>query len=316
MRGGDFRVRPLVIGSRGSRLALWQAGWVRARMEGAGRAARIEVIHTSGDRFLERPLASMGGKGVFVKEIEEALLAGTIDLAAHSLKDLPTAQPEGLRIACVPLREDPRDVLLARGAPGLAGLREGAVVGTGSPRRACQIRALRSDLEIRELRGNVDTRLARLQRGDYDAIILARAGLSRLGIDVEGTLLNYDQMVPAAGQGAMAIEIRADDRKLEDLLAPHHHAATAAAVAAERALLRGLGGGCQAPIAAVGEVDGPVLVLRGLVAGPGGLPLLKERLEGTVAGAEALGLALAEALLARGAGSFLQAPAAPAPEAP
>ncbi len=316
MRGGDSGVRSLVIGSRGSRLALWQAEWLRVRMERAGRAARIEIIHTSGDRFLEQPLASMGGKGVFVKEIEEALLAGTIDLSAHSLKDLPTAQPEGLKIACVPLREDPRDVLLARGAPGLAGLRQGAVVGTGSPRRACQIRALRSDLETRDLRGNVDTRLAKLRRGDYDAILLARAGLSRLGIDVEGTMLDYDQMVPAAGQGAMAIEIRVDDRELEDLLGPHHHAATAAAVAAERALLRGLGGGCQAPIAAVGEVDGPALVLRGLVAGPGGTPVLKERREGLISEAEALGLALAGALLARGAGAFLQGPAAPPPEAP
>jgi hydroxymethylbilane synthase len=285
-------------------------------MERAGRAARIEIVHTSGDRFLEQPLASMGGKGVFVKEIEEALLAGTIDLAAHSLKDLPTAQPDGLKIACVPLREDPRDVLLAPGAPGLAGLRRGAVVGTGSPRRACQIRALRSDLEIRDLRGNVDTRLARLRRGDYDAILLARAGLSRLGIDVDGTVLDFDQMVPAAGQGAMAIEIRADDRELEDLLGPHQHAPTAAAVTAERAFLRGLGGGCQAPIAAVGEADGAHLVLRGLVAGPGGRPLLKERREGAVDEAESLGLALAEVLLARGAGAFLQGPAAPLPEGP
>lgn len=309
-------MRSLVIGSRGSRLALWQAEWVRARMERAGRAARIEIVHTSGDRFLEQPLASMGGKGVFVKEIEEALLAGTIDLAAHSLKDLPTAQPDGLRIACVPSREDPRDVLLAPGAPGLAGLRRGAVVGTGSPRRACQIHALRSDLETRDLRGNVDTRLARLRHGDYDAILLARAGLSRLGIDVDGTVLDFDQMVPAAGQGAMAIEIRADDREMEDLLGPHHHAPTAAAVAAERAFLRGLGGGCQAPIAAVGEVDGPHLVLRGLVAGPGGQPLLKERREGAVDEAESLGLALAEVLLARGAGAFLRVPTAPLPEGP
>ena len=199
-------MRPLVIGSRGSRLALWQAEWARALMERAGRAARIEIVHTSGDRFLEQPLASMGGKGVFVKEIEEALLAGTIDLAAHSLKDLPTAQPDGLKIACVPLREDPRDVLLAPGAPGLAGLRPGAVVGTGSPRRACQIHALRSDLETRDLRGNVDTRLARLRRGDYDAILLARAGLSRLGIDVDGTVLDFDQMARRADVADAAVQ--------------------------------------------------------------------------------------------------------------
>ncbi len=309
-------MRSFVIGSRGSRLALWQAEWARARMEQAGRAARVEIIHTSGDRFLDQSLASMGGKGVFVKEIEEALLAGTIDLAVHSLKDLPTAQPDGLKIACVPLREDPRDVLLAPGAPGLKGLRGGAAVGTGSPRRACQIRALRPDLEIRDLRGNVDTRLAKLKRGDYDAILLARAGLNRLGIDVEGTVLDFETMVPAVGQGAMAIEIRSDDGEIEDLLKPHHHVPTAAAVTAERALLRGLGGGCQAPIAGVGEASGPRLVLRGLVAGPGGEPLLKERREGTVGEAESLGLAMAEVLLSRGAGDFLRAPAVPFPEVP
>jgi hydroxymethylbilane synthase len=309
-------VRSFVIGSRGSRLALWQAEWVRARIVAAGRAARIAIIHTAGDRTLDQPLAAMGGKGVFVKEIEEALLSGTVDLAVHSLKDLPTAHPDGLRIACLPPREDPRDVLLAAGAPGFAGLPRGAVVGTGSPRRACQVRALRSDLEIRDLRGNVDTRLAKLKRGDYDAILLARAGLIRLGIDLEGTVLGFDEMLPAPGQGAMAIEIRAGDGELEELLRPHHHAPTAAAITAERAFLRGLGGGCQAPIAAVGEVDGSRLSLRGLVAGPDGRPLLKARREGGVVEAESLGLALAKDLLSRGAGGCLEGPPAPLPEAP
>jgi len=309
-------VRTLVIGSRGSRLALWQAEWTRARLEQAGAAARIAIIRTAGDRFLDRPLAAMGGKGVFVKEIEEALLSGAVDLAAHSLKDLPADQPAGLKIACVPAREDPRDVLLAPGAPGVADLGRGAVVGTGSPRRSIQLRALRPDLKVADLRGNVDTRLARLRRGDYDAILLAGAGLRRLGIRVEGAVLDFEQMIPAVGQGAMAIEIRSDDRELEELLEPHHHAPTAAAVAAERALLRGLGGGCQAPIAAVAEVDGPRLLLRGLVAGPGGEPLLKERREGLVVEAERLGLAMAESLLERGAGALVREASAPLPEAP
>ncbi len=309
-------MRSFVIGSRGSRLALWQAEWLRARLQEAGRTARIEIIHTSGDRFLERSLASMGGRGLFVKEIEEALLLGTVDVSAHSLKDLPTSQPDGLKIACVPPREDPRDVLLAKGAPGPVGLRRAAVVGTGSPRRACQIRALRSDLITRDLRGNVDTRLAKLRRGEYDAILLASAGLRRLGIEVEGTPLDFDQMVPAVGQGAMAIEIRSDDSELEAIMRPYQHAPTAAEVTAERAFLRGLGGGCQAPIAAVGEVTGGRLRLRGLVAGPGGEPLLRELREGDARDAEAIGLAMAESLLSRGAGALLMEPPAPLPEGP
>jgi hydroxymethylbilane synthase len=309
-------VRTFVIGSRGSRLALWQAEWLRARFLDAGRAARIEIIHTSGDRFLDQSLASMGGKGVFVKEIEEALLARAVDVSAHSLKDLPTSQPDGLTIACVPVREDPRDVLLAQGGPAPDALPRGAVVGTGSPRRACQIRALRDDLITRDLRGNVDTRLAKLRRGDYDAILLARAGLRRLGIEVEGSVLDFDQMIPAAGQGAMAIEIRSEDRELEEILRPHHHVPTAAAVEAERALLRGLGGGCQAPIAAVGEIAGGTLRLRGLVAGPGGEPLLKEMRTGDVSDARAIGLEMARTLLARGAAAFLQGATAPVPDEP
>jgi hydroxymethylbilane synthase len=305
-----------VIGSRGSRLALWQADWLRRRLLDAGRDARVEIIHTSGDRFLDRSLASMGGKGVFVKEIEEALLAGSVDVSVHSLKDLPTSQPDGLTIACVPEREDPRDVLLAPGAPGPAGLRPGAVVGTGSPRRSCQMRALRPDVTIKDLRGNLDTRLARLRTGDYDAILLARAGLRRLTLEVEGTVLDYDQMIPAVGQGAMAIEIRADDRDLAEILRPFDHAPTAMAVAAERALLRGLGGGCQAPIAAFGEVAGGRLSLRALVAGPGGEPLLREHRDGDARDAEAIGHEAARVLLARGASALIQGASAPLPDGP
>jgi len=309
-------VRTLVIGSRGSRLALWQAEWLRLRLLEAGRNSRVEIIRTSGDRFPDRSLASMGGKGVFVKEIEEALLAGNVDVSVHSLKDLPTSQPDGLTIACVPEREDPRDILLAPGAPGPAGLRPGAVVGTGSPRRSCQMRALRPDVVIKDLRGNLDTRLRRLRTGDYDAILLASAGVRRLALEVEGTVLDYDQMIPAVGQGALAIEIRTDDRGLAEILRPYDHAPTAIAVAAERALLRGLGGGCQAPIAAFGEVAGERLSLRALVAGPGGEPLLKERREGDARDAEAIGLDAARVLLARGASALVQGTSAPLPDAP
>ncbi len=312
---GERGVRILVIGSRASRLALWQAGWVKERIETGGRPARIEVIHTSGDRILDRPLASLGGKGVFVKEIEEALLAGSIDLAVHSLKDLPTAQPVGLRIACVPERADPHDVLIARGAPALEGLRQGAVVGTGSPRRACQIRSLRPDITVKDLRGNIDTRLGKLQRGDYDAIVLALAGVRRLGAEVEGHVLDFEEMLPAVGQGALAVETRSDDPDSAAVLAPLHDPATACAVEAERAFLRGLGGGCQAPIAAVAEVSGDRLLLRGLVGDPEGRRVVRHRLEGDAADPEAAGAALAEVLLAQGAAELVRrVSAAPQPE--
>ncbi|MBI4169897.1 MAG: hydroxymethylbilane synthase [Acidobacteria bacterium] len=308
--------RDLVIGSRGSRLALRQAVWVKDRIEAAGRQARIEIIRTSGDRFAARPLAAMGGKGVFVKEIEDALLAGTIDLAVHSFKDLPTSQPEGLTIACVPEREDPRDMLLAPGAPTPADLPPGAVIGTGSPRRSCQMLALRPDLQVRDLRGNVDTRIARLGRGDYDAILLAVAGVRRLGIRVEGTVLDFDQMVPAVGQGAMAVETRARDEDLIAFFASLQHAATAAAVSAERAFLRALGGGCQAPIAAIGEIRGGRLRLRGVVADVAGSRLLREAREGPAGDSEGIGAALAQALLDRGAADLVRRFSAPLPEGP
>jgi hydroxymethylbilane synthase len=299
-------VRTLRIGSRSSRLALWQAGWVRDRLQSAGHTTRIEVIRTSGDQHLDRPLASFGGKGIFVKEIEEALLAGSIDLAVHSLKDLPTSQPEGLRILCVPEREDPRDILLARDGAGLDALRAGAVVGTGSPRRVCQIRALRPDLAVRDLRGNVDTRIRKLESGDYDGIVLALAGVRRLGSAARGEVLDLDRMIPAVGQGAMAVEGRAGDDGLAGILATLHHAESAAAVSAERAVLRALGGGCQAPIAAVAEIRGDRLLLRGLVGDPESGRLVRHRLEGAAAEPEEAGRRLADALLERGAADLLR----------
>jgi hydroxymethylbilane synthase len=298
-------MRPLIIGSRASRLAVWQAEWIRRRIEAAGGAVRIETIRTSGDVILDRPLTTFAGQGVFVKEIEEALLERRIDLAVHSLKDLPTAQPEGLLVACVPEREDPRDMLIGPGGGGIAGLRRGAVVGTGSPRRACQLRALRPDLRLRDLRGNVDTRLEKLRRGDYEAILMAHAAVLRLEMRLEGTVLEVDEMIPAVGQGALAVEIRQDDRETADRLRALHHPATAAAVAAERALLRGLGGGCQAPIAAHATLDGATLRLRGLVGGAEGDAVLRDRLAGPVEAPEELGLSLARLLLDRGAGRLI-----------
>jgi hydroxymethylbilane synthase len=296
--------RELVIGSRGSRLAMWQANWVRAALERAGRRVRIEQIRTSGDRFVEQSLAVIGGQGLFVKEIEEALLAGSIDIAVHSLKDLPTVQPAGLVVACVPEREDVRDLLLARGARSIRALPTGSIVGTGSPRRASQVLNLRPDLAVRDLRGNVDTRIAKFQRGDFDAIVLASAGVRRLALDVDGAPIGLDQMLPAVGQGALAIETRGDDTDARAVLQGLHHPPTAAAVTAERALLRGLGGGCQAPIAAVAEVAGADLRLRGLVAEPSGRTVVRGERSGPAAEADPIGLALAADLLERGAGAL------------
>ncbi len=310
---GEGNGEAIIIGSRASRLALWQANWVRERLAAIGHAARIVEIHTAGDRVRDRPLAALGGRGVFVREIEESLVAGRIDLAVHSLKDLPTEQPEALTIGCVPPREDPRDLLAAPGSPALARLPSGAVVGTGSPRRACQILRLRPDLEIRDIRGNVDTRIAKLGRGDYDAVILACAGVKRIGAEVEGSILEFDQMLPAPGQGALALEVRADDERMAATIAPMNDAATAASVTAERALLSGLGGGCQAPIAGIGTVEGDVLTLRGLVADPLGKNMLIDSCSGPAADPAGIGVRLARMLLDRGAAALLDLPGADGP---
>jgi hydroxymethylbilane synthase len=305
--------RTLVIGSRGSPLALWQATWTRDRIAAAGRAVRIETIRTSGDRFGERPLPLLGGQGLFVKEIEEALLAGAVDIAVHSLKDLPTAQPAGLVVSCVPERADARDLLLARGARTLRALPTGSIVGTGSPRRACQILALRPDLAVRDLRGNVETRVGKWEMGAYDAIILAAAGVARLGLDLDAAPLGFDQMIPAVGQGALAIETRVDDADARGVLAGLHHPPTAFAVAAERAFLRGLGGGCRAPIAAhAHEVARGTLHLRGLAADPAGRREVRGERSGPLDAAEDIGLGLAAELLGRGAADLLpRAPSLP-----
>ena len=304
----------LIIGSRGSKLALWQAEWVRARLNQLHpeTLVSIEVIKTSGDVMKDAPLAVVGGKGVFTKELEEALLDGRIDLAVHSLKDLPTTLPDRLAIAAITEREDPRDALVLRenlsiNHPSVKTLPESAVVGTSSLRRVSQVKHPRPDLVIKDLRGNVDTRLRKLDAGEYDAVILASAGLRRLGFSQRiSAYLEPVEMLPAVGQGALAIETRAADEATIKFLSSLDHQQTRAACSAERALLRALGGGCQLPIAAHAfSINGDGLRLEGLVAEPSGAKIIRDALEGAAANARQLGEELAARLLQHGAASLL-----------
>ena len=291
----------LVIASRGSQLALWQARWVAAQLSAAGHPCRIEIVKTTGDKITDVPLAKVGSKGLFTKEIEEALLDGRADLAVHSLKDLPTELPEGLVLAAVPEREDPRDAVVGR---KLAELPVGARVGTSSLRRAAQLRQLRPDLLVESVRGNLDTRLRKLDEGQYDAILLAAAGLKRLGWgDRIAEILAPEQMCPAVGQGALAIEARAGFEKVALL----DHADTHTAVVAERAVLKALGGGCEVPIGAYATVsEGRVRVLA-IVAAPDGSQVIRAEAEGEAAEAAGIGARLAADLLERGAREILEA---------
>jgi hydroxymethylbilane synthase len=303
----------LVIGSRGSKLALWQSEWVRARLGALypQLVVTIEIIKTSGDVLKDAPLSLIGGKGVFTKELEEALLDRRIDLAVHSLKDLPTVLPDNLTIAVITEREDTRDALVLRAgfslaAPSLGNLPEGSIVGTSSLRRLAQLKHLRTDLGIKDLRGNVDTRLRKLDAGDYDAVILAAAGLRRLGLAERiSAPIPTAEMLPAVGQGALAIETRMDDSAALQLLAPLEHMPTRLACTAERSLLRSLGGGCQLPIAAHAVVEENHLRIEGLVAGLSGDVVIRESLEGAAAEAAELGETLGRRLLKRGADSLL-----------
>jgi len=303
----------LIIGSRGSKLALWQSEWVKARLEALDPEAsvRIEIFKTSGDVMRDVPLASIGGQGAFTKELELALLDRRVDVAVHSLKDLPTVVPEGLSITATPEREDPRDALVLRaGADALnASLRnlgQGAVVGTSSLRRIAQLRHLRPDIQIKDLRGNVDTRLRKLDAGEFDAVILASAGLRRLGFARRiSAAIETEEMLPAVSQGALGIETRAEDEETNALVSCLDHAPTRAAVLAERALLRSLGGGCQVPIAAHATIEGKRLRLDGLVASLDGSQVMRDSNEGDAAQAEAVGEALAARMLERGAASLL-----------
>ncbi len=303
--------RLLRIGTRASRLALWQAEHVAARLRAAhpGIAVeRVEIV-TAGDRVLDQALSRIGDKGLFTHELEDALRAGRIDLAVHSLKDLPTTLPADLGLGAVVEREDPRDALVSRGGRRLDELPAGARIGTSSLRRRSQLLAQRPDLVVLDLRGNVPTRLDKLARGEADATVLARAGLLRLGLDGRiAEVLAPDVMLPAVGQGALGVEVRREDERVARLLASLDHAATRIATAAERALLARLEGGCQVPVGALGEIAGGRLRLRGLVADVDGSRVVREEIEGAAGDATAaarLGTALAERLLEAGAGPIL-----------
>jgi hydroxymethylbilane synthase len=292
------------IGSRGSVLARWQAEHVQARLRALGHECRIQTITTTGDRIQDRRLESVGGKGAFLKEIEEAMLAGEVDLAVHSLKDVPTGLPEGLRLCAVLERADPRDALLSAQGAGLRGLPEGSRVGTSSLRRQCQVLALRPDLAVSDLRGNVDTRIRRLGEGRFDAIVLALAGLARLGRADEATeLLDPGAFIPAPGQGAIALECRSADQATASAVFPLNDEATAREVEAERSLLAALGGGCNVPLGAHAVKDGPALRLSAFVGRPDGSSLVRGERRG--ADPVALGRDLAQDLLARGAAALL-----------
>ena len=299
----------LVIGSRGSQLALWQARWIEARLNQLGESCRIEIIRTTGDRIADAPLAGAGGKGLFTKEIEEALLQGSVDVAVHSLKDMPVELPAGLTLAAIPRREDARDALIGT---RLENLPQGARIGTSSPRRAAQLRSLRPDLCIEEIRGNLDTRLRKLDEGRYDAIVLAAAGLRRLGWEERiAELIPPDRLVPAAGQGALAVETRDDEGSAWHLCRNLDHAESRAAAMAERAALAALGGGCQVPIGAYAHLDGGCLHLIAVVISPDGRSSVRGEHRAAIHDAEAAGRTLGARLLAEGAARILQ-PSSPA----
>jgi hydroxymethylbilane synthase len=295
----------LTIGSRGSQLALWQARWIQARIQSFSLETRIEIIHTTGDKITDVALSKVGTKGLFTKEIEEALLSGAIDLAVHSLKDMPTELPEGLTLAAIPEREDPRDAMVGR---SLAALAPKAKVGTSSLRRAAQLRAKRPDLEIENIRGNVDTRLRKLDEGQYHAIVLASAGLRRLGWENRITeLLHPDVMCPAVGQGALAVETRSDGSAAYEIARRLEHRESRIAVTAERAVLAALGGGCQVPIGAYATVDAGALHLRAIIVSPDGTEIIRKEARGVSEDAARIGAALGEELLAQGGRQILEA---------
>ena len=305
----------LRIGSRGSALALWQANHIESRLRGEGHSADVTVIKTTGDKITDVPLARVGTKGMFTKEIEEALLAESIDLAVHSLKDLPTELDPAFALVAVLDREDPRDVFVSLRYRQIEELPPSAVVGTSSLRRQAQLHAMRPDLRLTPLRGNVDTRLRRLDDGELQGIILAAAGLKRLGLDAQiRQYLPPEVMCPAAGQGALGIEIRSGDSKVASALAFLEHPATRVATTCERALLSALGGGCQVPIGALATQSGRQLSLRAVVASPDGAQVLCEQQEGS--DATLLGESVARALLQRGAQGILDAVYRSGAEAP
>ncbi len=304
----DMAARTLKIATRKSPLAMWQANFVKDRLEALYPELQVELVpmSTQGDKILDTPLAKVGGKGLFVKELETAMLEGRADIAVHSMKDVPVEFPEGLGLHTICEREDPRDAFVSNSFTAIDELPQGAVVGTSSLRRQCQLRAARPDLVIRDLRGNVNTRLAKLDAGEYDAIILAAAGLKRLEMAHRITaFIEPEQSLPANGQGAVGIECRLDDHELHALLAPLEHPETRIRVLTERAMNRALQGGCQVPIGAYALVEGEEVWLRGLVGSPDGSRVIRDEIRGPLADGEALGHTLAQHLLADGADAIL-----------
>ncbi len=300
----------LRIATRKSALALWQAEHVRQGLQLHNPGLQVELVSmtTRGDQILDSPLAKVGGKGLFVKELEQALLEGRADIAVHSMKDVPVELPEGLGLAVILEREDPRDAFVSNNYALLEDLPQGACIGTSSLRRQCQLRAARPDLQLKDLRGNVNTRLDKLDRGEYDAIILACAGLKRLGFAERiRQELGPDIILPAIGQGAIGIECRSGDAATQALIAPLAHATTSRRLQAERAFNHRLNGGCQVPIAGYAELEHGVIVLRGLVGSADGTQIIDGVISGRPEDAEELGSVLAEDLLGRGAGAILDA---------
>jgi hydroxymethylbilane synthase len=310
------RMSRISIGTRGSKLALWQAEWVKSELKRIYPDLEIELnkIKTTGDKILDVPLAQVGGKGLFVKEIEEALLRHEADIAVHSMKDVPTEFPDSLYLAVICKREDPRDAFISRirnsqfAICKFKDLPDGAKIGTSSLRRSCQLLNIRPDLKIEQLRGNLDTRLKKLDEGHFDAIILAAAGVKRLGLQSRITeILPFEISLPAIGQGAIGIECRIVDRSINNLIAPLNHPETSICVKAERAFLKQLEGGCQVPIAAYARIvsQDSKLIMDGLVGSITGDRIIKGHIEGSPEHAESLGVTLAEDILSRGAKEIL-----------
>lgn len=296
----------IIVGSRASKLALWQANWVRDRLVTAGHTVEIRTIKTTGDKRADASLAQSGTKGLFIKEIEEALIAREVDVAVHSLKDLPVDQPSGLIVAAVPEREDARDVLIARDGGAFQDLRRGARVATSSLRRQAQLLHRRGDLEVVPIRGNVDTRLRKLDAGECDALVMAAAGIHRLGLARRVTAyFSAGEMCPAVGQGALTIETRTDDRDTRLAVEPLDHPPTRRAVNAERAVLRELGGGCAVPIAAYAVEANSEVRIVGVVASPNGARLIRAEAAAPADDPEGLGRLLARDLQRQGAREIL-----------
>lgn len=301
--------REIIVGTRDSALAMWQTNWVVDTLSklNPDYTFRVVSMKTQGDKILDVALAKIGDKGLFTKELETAMLAGEIDLAVHSMKDLPTVLPEGLTIGAMCERVDPRDVVISRNGVPLAELPQGALIGTSSLRRCAQLLNFRPDLKLEPLRGNLNTRMAKLERNNLDAIILAAAGVERLGWGDRITeRLSTEVCLPAVGQGSIGIEIREDDQEVLAVVQKINHAPSRAAITAERALLKRLEGGCQIPIGALGTVDGDHLTLRGVVAGLDGQELIRDQISGSIQEAAALGEKLAERLVEMGADRILR----------